>query len=509
MTRHPGWTGRALPWCIGAFFGYWCLRNLADSGTIHNDAGLHATNGAFLLDWLRHGPLLHPSQAATAYYARFPALSIPYHPPLFPLAEALLFGIFGVAVWPARALVAMCLGVCAWLLFRTVKSTHGSASLAAAVTVTFLALPVSQSTGSDVMLEFPALTWTLAAVAPLARSGDCVPWSFGLCAALAVLTKQNTIFLAGVPLLHALITKPRRVWQERALLASPVLPAASLAFLWLMSRVSGLYVENVEWPVLPLPALVAQNAAFYAGALSGQVSYGGAALLTGLALFALPWRRNRLYTAWTAAVLATILVTPPQDVRYLFFALPALLVLAFDSFRTAVSRLLHPGWARFSEICVALLAAVPLCLEPAPRLSGPGEAAAALPAGARVLYAGRNVNAFTFEMRRRNPALSCIVIRASDAGPDNLLPVAFEGLARDYDLGYVVVERTPFRESGGAYEPPASAKLAASIAMNASLPADRGRLEVYRLAPASRGRLPKDLTVRMVSGRGLEVSIPR
>ena len=129
----------------------------------HVDATHHALNGAFVYDLVRTGNFTHPIAYAKQFYARFPGITIPYHPPLFPFVEALFYAVFGVTYFAARLSVAVAAAVCAFLLFRLVKSTHQNDWFAFAATVVFMALPVSLREASEVMLEFPALAFTLGA----------------------------------------------------------------------------------------------------------------------------------------------------------------------------------------------------------------------------------------------------------------------------------------------------------------------------------------------------------
>jgi len=116
-------------------------------------------NGVFVHDLVRHGDPLHLMAFAKSCYSRYPSLSIPYHPPLFPLAEALFFFGFGVNLFAARVSAATALGVV--LLYRLVLRTHGSPVIAAASTVIFFSLASAFTLASDVMLEMPTLALIL------------------------------------------------------------------------------------------------------------------------------------------------------------------------------------------------------------------------------------------------------------------------------------------------------------------------------------------------------------
>src|SRR5690349_7335498 len=92
---------------IGCCYGGLALRGVSRTAVVDTDAARHAMNGAFLLDFARSGGWRRPVKYAEWYYARYPGISIPYHPPLFPAFESLFFAAAGVGVTPARAAVAL------------------------------------------------------------------------------------------------------------------------------------------------------------------------------------------------------------------------------------------------------------------------------------------------------------------------------------------------------------------------------------------------------------------
>src|SRR5256885_714708 len=77
-----------LQWSLCGFialgFGAWSLRTVGPYNIAETDAARHAMNGAFLHDLIASGKFSDVMGFARNYYAHLPALSIPYHPPLFP-----------------------------------------------------------------------------------------------------------------------------------------------------------------------------------------------------------------------------------------------------------------------------------------------------------------------------------------------------------------------------------------------------------------------------------------
>ena len=191
--RLPAWT----PYLLAVLFALLSLRGLESRNIVDTDAARHAMNGAFVHDLLLSGRIAHPIAYGKEYYGRLPALSMPYHPPLFPAIEALFYFVFGVNLLAARLAVALAVAVCTVLLYRLFAATHHSDVLALCATVTVLSLWNSQLVATDVMLEFPAMAFALAALYCLRDAGREYPLDrallFATLGAAAVWTKQFAV----------------------------------------------------------------------------------------------------------------------------------------------------------------------------------------------------------------------------------------------------------------------------------------------------------------------------
>ncbi|MBV8816805.1 MAG: glycosyltransferase family 39 protein, partial [Acidobacteriaceae bacterium] len=195
---------------VALFFAVWGLRGLGFRNVIDTDAARHAMNGVFLLDFLASGNWTHPLQFAESYYAHFPALSLPYHPPVFPLMEALFFGIFGVSIVTARVVIALCTFLALLLLMRIGSRATRSVAVAICAAAAFASWRSSLMVASDATLEFPALLFTLAAILVVANL-DRFDWRravlFGALAGVAVWTKQHAVFLVALPLVFLVLAR--------------------------------------------------------------------------------------------------------------------------------------------------------------------------------------------------------------------------------------------------------------------------------------------------------------
>ena len=232
-VRHGIYWERLLalaPFLLAVFFGLWSLRGIRGSSIADYDSPRHALNGAFMLDIVRHGKLAHPVEFGYWYYSRLPALSIPYHPPVFPAFEALLYSILGVNSLSARLAMAIATAVAVLLLFRLVLKSHGSRLLALLVTASFFVLPSVQMLSNIVMLEVPALVFVLSALRFLIPDEQIFQnrrtLYFALFAVAAIWTKQ-TVFLLALPFIYVPLSGRWGLLRKAYFWSASLLVAAS------------------------------------------------------------------------------------------------------------------------------------------------------------------------------------------------------------------------------------------------------------------------------------------
>jgi hypothetical protein len=440
-----------LPVLVSAVFAWSALRDVNASSLIDTDAARHAMNGAFLHDLLSEGKLTGAVAYARAYYTRYPALSIPYHPPLFPAFESLFFFIFGVNLFAARLAIAVATVLAIVLLYRLVMATHRSPALAAVACLLFFGLPSVVFVSREVMLEMPTLVFTLAALwfvrdldrgYPLGRG-----LAFALFAGAAFWTKQNALFLGLVPFLMMGIERRWRLLFGKTIwISSAIFGAAVLAFLALtrLARSTGGTGDNPVWLEGGPLDIVARNVPFYAHAMRDELSLAGALFVTAAFVWLLARRRegNSLYLAWALAVFLEVWSLRPFDQRYLLFAYPALAAIAAVAlFR--LSGLLLPRRSWVIPAALAAWWAIGGLSQRVGYLRGPAEAAATIAAerAERVVYCGRANGQFIFRLRSLDPAARTIVLRGDKLPPSIFTPAEFEKFAHAYGISHVVIER--------------------------------------------------------------------
>jgi len=452
MARHRGWE-RLLTLAsllLAIFFGLWSLRGISGSSSIADyDTARHGLNGAFVLDMFRHWKMAHPVQYGYWYYSRLPALSLPYHPPLFPVFEALIFSIFGVSPFSARLAVAIAATVAVLLMIRLLRKSHGSPLLALMVTASFFALPTVQRLSNTVMLEIPALVFVLAAFLFLVPDEEILQtrrslW-FAIFAAAAIWTKQ-TVFLLPLPFLYVLVSGRWNLIRRSYFWIDTFVVGASGIGLAMLARELQWNGVNQSWARESALQHLVHNWNFY-------LHYGLPGLvLVGLCLlsYRLPggrddFTKDRLYIAWLLATVLILLPAPAYSPRYMFFSIPPVLVLLYNGLRR-VGGLLSPQyrWVVAAAVCLVLVA-YGLVNAHVVYLRGPAEVAKILHDSGhrRLLYCGGSTNgAFIFAVRTNDSTLSTIVIRGDKLPEGTFDPEQLRGFVSRYGIDAVVLERT-------------------------------------------------------------------
>jgi len=211
---------------------------------------------------------------------------------------------------------------------------------------------------------------------------------------------------------------------------------------------------NQSWAKMSTIQQVARNWNYYA---SWKVVVELLLVVLCLASYRLPsgrddLRKDRIYIAWFIPAVLVLMVSPAYESRYLFFAIPPFLVLAYNG----CFRILRPfmprfGWMVPAAVCCAVfvygLRTVPVTLR------GPAEAAKLLcDAGhRRILYCGAGSNgAFIFAVRSVDPELRTIVVRGDKLAEGTFIPERLSTFIKQYGIDSVVLQRTNAPEAWDA-----------------------------------------------------------
>jgi hypothetical protein len=515
---------KAIPYVLALITVVTSLRELSSWSSLNViDAPRHALNGAFIYDLVRTGNLAHPFLFGKLFYSRFPAITIPYHPPLFPVIESLSYAIFGVSLAAARVPVALAAGICALLLYRLVMHTHRSALLAAAATITFITLPISQSLATDVMLEFPSLAFTLGALYCLRDLESGYPparaFPFALLAGAAVWTKQHAVFLGLVPFILICFHGNWRVLRGRSLWASSILfGLIVLTFVRISVPLSHVGVSS-EFPQPRYFWLITVfNLGRYCEALGwtlGPVVRDFVMLSLGAFLLIPQLRRlpeNRLYLAWILALVPLLLTAIKHDSRYLLYGFPALFVLAYDLLRLALMRVLP------SRLVAAAVGLVAICLTLQQiavtqgfRLTDTAHNEVVRYVkdrpSRRLIYCGTRVAKLAVAMRVLNPDSRTVIIRGDKLDRAVLTPEGFEVFARRYGVDTVVLEPgNEQRQWSRLVDSPAPSMVRVRVVPNAANKLDDIRIFDFR-NPSSHPESTLDVPINYTDGGSVTLSL--
>lgn len=314
-------------------------RRLTDPSIVYPDSDRIRMDGVFLFDLVRALPVDGVYEFAARYYAQYPALSLGYRPPGFPVVEALFNALFGVSVWSSRlAILPFALvGIVAW--HRLVRRLFDDAT-AFWATLLLATTPFLVQWGWYTMNDLPVLFLALL-LADLFHRSTVSParrWVYASAAVfvLAVWTKQTAVFLALWLLLYLIATRRlraylarRETWIALAMVTVLLAPLVALT-LWLgdfniaQSIGAGGRVEpswRLQW----------RNLAVYPGILVRDQLPTSVLVLSLAGIGAGLWKRDRRLLYFALLIVSTyafFTYLVAKDSRYTMFWLPAFTLFA-------------------------------------------------------------------------------------------------------------------------------------------------------------------------------------
>lgn len=389
------------------------------------DSPKHFFNGVFLHDALRALPFADPMDWASRYFARYPALSFGFYPPLLHTELGLAFVLAGVSYAVATGVLA---GHAALLTVGSTLVLRRSAPLPVALAGAALLLltPELLTWGRQIMLELPLLSWMVLAGFFGLRFGDHGQWRdlflTALFWVLAVYTKQTAVVLV-LPLLVLWIRALGWRWLARpaVLLLAFGTVVALVPLVVLQLKFADFNATNIGgtgsgiWP----DRWTWQSWLFYPRAwpagLDWPIGLIAAAGAGGL-MCAAAWRRWRpgndavFFAAWLVfgyMLMSYIVVKEPRHGLPLF---PPIIFLGVAGCCVVLGR--AAPWLLSATVLVSAAQALAL---PAPRIMGypkaAHEAIALTPEGGRIgVFAHRSAN-FIVAVRMQAPQKELTVVR--------------------------------------------------------------------------------------------------
>ncbi len=426
---------------------------------LNTDEAHHAMTGVYFSDFLSDLPLTDPVGYTYRYYARYPVLGLIHWPPFFHLVEGTMFFLLGPSVVTARITVLLfaLLGFFYW--FKLVSELQNEWTAAVATALLAL-LPSLLLYEKAVMLEIPSLALCIAAsyfwIRYLRRGTTRPLYWFALFAGLALLTKQQSIYLAMFCLFTVLAERKwRHVLNLNILRALGIVLFAAGPFYVLAFKV---HWQTIAISVFDRTVQGVNPYAYYWLQLPDQV---------GLPLFLLSvfgvatcwwWGKRESVLPmlmWIAACYVTSTLIGGKEPRYILYWTPPIVYFAVSPL-TIRFRVL---WARLGTAVLALSLLFTYTWSAwafeRPYLTGYAAAAKRLTeraSGGIILFDGDLGANFIFYLRTFDPARQWIVMRkalyitrnAKEFGSRELIGTTAElgKLIQDYGIKYILVEET-------------------------------------------------------------------
>lgn len=403
------------------------LQAPADGAFYWSDAPRHALNGVFIKDFLVAAPIQDPMGYAYAYYARYPALTVLFYPPLFYFLSAPLYLLLGVS--HQTALLAVFLHYAAFGIgcyrLGLFWLRPAMALLLALILVT---APEIAFWGRQVMLEIPAfafLVWSAVALMTYRRT-ERPPMLYlaVFLLVLAIYTKISTAFLAPVFALVLLHDRRGAALKDRHVYIVTLLAIVGLIPLLAITVKFG--QANVQSVTGIADAAVSRSSlagwVWYARQIPSQIGWTATvAAFVGAVTLVLPrYRRTAgasqadllFWWLWfTIGYLFFSSIDLKEARHSVFILVPVVFaaVLALNRLRPTIG-LLTAG------VLLAATATHTLLLRPVYYVQGYAQAvdfvARKAPRNSVVLFSGYRDGAFVFNMRTREDRRDLSVLRA-------------------------------------------------------------------------------------------------
>ncbi len=336
---HARWVGPgvfAVLLAVGLAVG---LVGVNDTGPLWPDAPRYANAGSMIHDWLPSGRLADPLGFAQDNYSRYPAFSIPYHPPGYPAVLGVWFTLFGESYLSARWFVALCWGLAGWLFYRLVRHLGATRLGGLAAGLLLLTTPPLAVWARDTMSDVPSLVPLFAAAVCWVRWLARGRWYDAVGAAVLVeVAFFFRVTTAGVLpglLLFGLLSGQIRGWRRLLGVGVFCLLYLGLNVLWVKFAAKYASYEMAAdgkggWSADGVVAFFRECGigAFMCG--SAAVAAAGLA-----AAWQVPAHRRQVvfWLCWGGSYLLFKVAVPTSpEVRHLFTAVPALAGLAAAAF---------------------------------------------------------------------------------------------------------------------------------------------------------------------------------
>ena len=330
-ARWPRWV---VPVLLLATVALALARGIGQGEFQYNvDETQHACTGQFVADLIRDHPIRHPVDYAYLYYVHYPALSGVLHwPPLFYVWEGLVFLVLGASVVSARLAILLPAIGALWFWFLLIERLH-TRRAAVAATVLLAFCPSFLLFSRIVMLEIPSLLLCVAATfcwvrfLQEGRNGSLL-W-FAATAAMALLTKQNAIYLPLFCLLSlTALGRWHMLWRKATFGALALAVAIAGPYYGVLSM---LHWSSIQGDLAEKQSSLFAQFSFYFRALPGLMGWPllvMALIGMGTCLWWNGRETNRIFLSWAVAVYLAMTAIGHKEPRYVFYLVPAMVSFA-------------------------------------------------------------------------------------------------------------------------------------------------------------------------------------
>jgi 4-amino-4-deoxy-L-arabinose transferase-like glycosyltransferase len=396
------------------------------------DGASFALNGELIRDYVVSGFPHSPMTFAIEWFARYPALTISLYPPIFAMAEALVFALFGFSHPAAQATVAAFSALAAGGAYFTARTAMPPLAAVGAALLLF-ATPNVLLWSRQVVMELPALAFLLVGAAVLLRYQSAGgTWRLFLAVIFilaAVYTKQTALFVVPAFAIALLAQEGpsllcrRPVWLAAATGVIGLLPLAVFTIMFAPLAIEAAFGQGTGSIENPGEASRISIAAFtvYARALPeivGLPSLVGALGYLGL-LTTRGWRGGAerrlvvLMLGWFAVDYVFISGTAHFEARYgtTLTIPPAILSALF------VTRLAGPRLQSFAALAAGIaLFSTAIATQKVPRITGYDAVAAYVVNNSEqdsvVLFQGNESKNLVFSIRSHSATPKVFILRA-------------------------------------------------------------------------------------------------
>ncbi|MFC1822433.1 ArnT family glycosyltransferase [Thermodesulfobacteriota bacterium] len=250
------------------------LKDIADEHIYSGDMYSYALNGIYFSDLFKDRPITNIIDYSIHYYAQYPALSIGHHAPFlsFIIGIFYLFTDYSIVTGKVVVFLFGMMGAVAWFLLTEKIFGKKIAFLSSLLIVTN---PYIIKYFKIIMTEIPTMSMIILSAYLFYQYIELgkknYAYSFAVCAALSIWTKQVAFFMLPVYLLYVLLTKKGKLLiQKEAVWSYIIILAIVSPFIIITFKYGVLNLQSLEGS--PFARLNANKLAYHIKALyTGQL----------------------------------------------------------------------------------------------------------------------------------------------------------------------------------------------------------------------------------------------